>query len=74
MTKIKGEIGEAFDTLKAWMKKNRKPSDRLGRTYEEWKSTVVAMYGCDVSDGVLRPMFNEGSYPFTAVKRLQAFK
>ena len=72
--KIQGNIGEAFDNLKMWMKHNRKPSDRLGETFEEWKGTVISMYGCDVSDGVLRPMYDEGCYPFTAVKRLQSFK
>lgn len=66
------DIGRAFETLKDWMKQHRKPADKLGMTYEEYKWLVERMNQGAVMDAVLRPLFEAGMWPYAAFKKLES--
>lgn len=65
-----------LDFSTAWEKykeKGLKKSDWLNMTFEDWKKRTISMYGCDVSEGVLRPLFDDGCSCLEATRKLQAF-
>lgn len=66
-----GDIGQAFEQLKLWMTENRRPNDRLGMTYPEYKATVEHMNGGIVADSLLRPLYDAGVWPYAAFKKLE---
>lgn len=68
---LHGDIGQAFEQLKRWMAENRQPADRLGMTYPEYKVIVERMNGDAVADGLLRPLYDAGVWPYAAYKQIQ---